>query len=41
LREASDYGDVGRVSERDAHGAVEAAQRIIAACQEELSSLDS
>jgi len=41
LREASDYGDVGRVSEQDARGAVEAAQRIIAASQEELSSLDS
>ena len=40
LREASDYGDAGGVSEQDARDAVEAAQRIIAACQEELSSLD-
>jgi uncharacterized protein len=41
LREAGDYGDVGGVSEQDARGAVEAAQRIIAACQEELSRIDS
>jgi len=40
LREISDYSGVGRVSEQDARRAVEAAQRIIAACQEELSSLD-
>jgi uncharacterized protein (UPF0332 family) len=40
LREMSDYGDVARVSEEDARRAVEAAQRIIAACQEKLSSLD-
>jgi uncharacterized protein (UPF0332 family) len=40
LREMSDYGDVARVSEQDAQRAVDAAQRIIAACQEKLSSLD-
>jgi uncharacterized protein (UPF0332 family) len=40
LREMSDYGDVARVSEQDARRAVDAAQRIIAACQEKLSSLD-
>lgn len=40
LREMSDYGDVARVSEQDSRRAVEAAQRIIAACQEKLSSLD-
>ena len=41
LREISDYSGVGRVSEENARRAVEAAQRIIAACREELSSLDS
>jgi len=40
LRENSDYAEVARVTEQDARRAVEAAQRIIAACQEELSSLD-
>jgi uncharacterized protein (UPF0332 family) len=40
LREMSDYGDVARVSERDARRGVEAAQRIIAASAEKLSSLD-
>jgi uncharacterized protein (UPF0332 family) len=40
LREIGDYGGVGRVSEQDARCAVEAAQRIIAACQEKLSSFD-
>jgi uncharacterized protein (UPF0332 family) len=40
LRETSDYGDMGGVREQDARGAVEAAKRIIAACQRELSSLD-
>jgi HEPN domain-containing protein len=40
LREMSDYGDVALASEEDARRAVEAAQRIIAACQEELSGLD-
>ena len=40
LREMSDYGDVARVSERDARRCVEAAQRIIAASAEKLSSLD-
>ena len=39
LREISDYSGVGRVSEENARRAVEAAQRIIVACQEELSSL--
>ena len=40
LRETSDYAEVARVTELDARRAVEAAQRIVAACQEELSSLD-
>jgi len=40
LREMSDYGDVARVSQRDARRAVEAAQRMIAASHEKLSSLD-
>lgn len=40
LRETSDYAEVARVTEQDARRAVEAAQRIIAACQEGLSSLD-
>jgi len=40
LREISDYSGVGRVSEENARRAVEAAQRIIAPCREELSSLD-
>jgi uncharacterized protein (UPF0332 family) len=40
LRETSDYAEVARVTEQDARRAVEAAQRVIAACQEELSSLD-
>jgi len=40
LRENSDYAEVARVTEQDARRAVEAAQRVIAACQEELSSLD-
>ena len=40
LREASDYGEMARIIDQDAHRAVEAAQRIIAACQKELSSLD-
>ena len=40
LREISDYSGVGRVSEENARRAVEAAQRIIAACREGLSSLD-
>lgn len=40
LREIGDYGGVARVSEQDARRAVEAAQRIVAACQEELSSFD-
>ena len=41
LREISDYSGVGRVSEENARCAVEAAQRVITACQEEVSSLDS
>lgn len=41
LRETSDYGEMARITEQDARRAVEAAQRIIAACHEELSSLDS
>jgi len=41
LRETSDYAEVAGVTEQDARRAVEAAQRIIAACQEKLSSLDS
>jgi uncharacterized protein (UPF0332 family) len=40
LRETSDYAEVARVTEQDARRAVEAAQRIIAACQEGLSGLD-
>ena len=40
LREISDYSGVGRVSKENAGRAVEAAQPIIAGCQEELSSLD-
>ena len=40
LREMSDYGDVARVSEGDARRAVEAAQRIVAACREKVSGLD-
>ena len=40
LREASDYGEMARIIDQDARRAVEAAQRIIAACQKELSSLD-
>ena len=40
LREISDYGGVARVSEQDARRSVGAAQRIIAACQQELSSFD-
>ena len=39
LREISDYSGVGRVSEENARRAVEAVQRIIAACQEELSKI--
>jgi uncharacterized protein (UPF0332 family) len=41
LRETSDYGEMARVTEQDARRAVEAAKRIIAACQEELSILGS
>ena len=33
LRETGDYGGLARVTEQDAHKAVEAAQRILAACQ--------
>jgi uncharacterized protein (UPF0332 family) len=40
LRETSDYGEMADVTEQDARRAVEAAQRIIAACQEKSSSLD-
>jgi uncharacterized protein (UPF0332 family) len=40
LREISDYSGVGRVSEENARRAVEAAQRIITACQQELSRLE-
>jgi len=40
LREISDYSGVGRVSEENARRAVETAKRIIAACQDELSSLE-
>ena len=41
LREIGDYGGVARVSKQDSRRAVEAAQHIITACQEGLSSLDS
>lgn len=40
LREISDYGGVDRVSDQNARRAVEAAKRIIAACQDELSRLE-
>jgi uncharacterized protein (UPF0332 family) len=40
LRQAGDYGGVTQVSEQDARRAVEAAERIIAACREKLSSLE-
>ena len=40
LRQTSDYGGTAYVSEGDARRAVEAAQRIIAACREKLSGLD-
>jgi uncharacterized protein len=40
LRETSDYAEVARVAEQDARRAVEAAQRIVAACEQELSTLD-
>jgi HEPN domain-containing protein len=33
LRETGDYGGLARVTEQDAQRAVEAAQRILAACQ--------
>ena len=39
LRQTSDYAGTARVSEGNARQAVEAAQRIIAACREHLSSL--
>jgi uncharacterized protein (UPF0332 family) len=41
LREISDYSGVSRVSKENARRAVEAAQRVITACQEESSTLDS
>lgn len=37
LRETGDYGGTTRVSEENARRAIEAAQRIIAACQQKLS----
>jgi uncharacterized protein (UPF0332 family) len=41
LRQTGDYAGTAHVSKENARRAVEAAQRIITACQEELSSLDS
>jgi uncharacterized protein (UPF0332 family) len=41
LRQTGDYAGTAPVSEENARHAVEAAQRIIAACREELSRLDS
>src|SRR5262249_54133455 len=40
LRQTGDYAGTAYVSEENARRAVEAAQRVIAACQEKLSSLD-
>ena len=40
LREISDYGGVDCVSDQNASRAVEAAQRIIAACQDERPRLE-
>jgi uncharacterized protein (UPF0332 family) len=40
LRQTADYGGVTQVSEPDARRAVEAAQRIIAACHENVASSD-
>ena len=39
-RQTGDYGGTAYVSEENARRAVEASQRIITACQEELSGLD-
>jgi len=39
LRQTSDYAGTARMSEENARQAVESAQRIIAACSEQLSSL--
>src|SRR5207249_9772859 len=41
LRQTGDYGGVAQVSEQDARRAVEAAQRLLAVCQQKLSNSET